>query len=335
VSTAALVAAGEVLRRGGDAKAALAALGIDEAAEFLAALDVDLESRRLARACDAALECAIAETDEERVAHAAAAIEALTARDRIESALAALAQIALTNDVRARFEAARDAVARLDRAARAGVAALVAVNDARRRERDRLAAEHRGRAWWWSARAECDAFVAVLRGSEMDASHACDECARDRASAKIADAPPLRHLSADELWSWDVGAMSKDERRRVERHVARCADCKRAIDALADAERAIDESETSSADDVAAEHAAFVVRVRRDAKRARFVVEPRDGAKLKSATMPGAAKARRTPRGLELGIAASAARSGLVLVVEVAANGAEAVRVEVKLDLAR
>jgi hypothetical protein len=166
----------------------------------------------------------------------------------------------------------------------------------------------------------------------MDSSHSCEECVRDRASAKSADAPPRKHLSADELWSWDVGTMSRDERARVERHIARCAECKHAIDALADAEAAIHEGEAppSLADDVAAEHAAFVVRVRRDAKRVRLVVEPRGDATLKSAMLTGAAKARRTGRGLELGIAASAARSGLVLVVDV-----DGQRVELKLDLAR
>jgi hypothetical protein len=336
-----LVKAGELLRSGKDAKAAIAAIGAEDARKFLASLDVDVESRRLARACDAALECAIADDDAERAAHEAMALEALGARDRIESALVVAEEIALgSDDVRARLGSARAAIAQLDRAARSGAAVLVGINGARRAARDRLAAQFRGRAWWWSERAECDAFVAVLRGGEIDAAHvaSCAACRADRERAKIADAPPPRHLTADDLWSWDVGAMSKEERRRVERHTARCVECKHAIDALADAERAIHESESPPPleGDVVAQHEAFVVRLRRDAKRIRLVVEPRGGAVVKSASLVGAARARRTTQGLELAVAASSARGPVGLVVEVAgAADAPVGRVEMTIELTR
>jgi hypothetical protein len=315
---------------------------VEDALAFLASVDVDVESRRLARAIDAAFEATLATSDDERATHAAEALASLGERDRIESALAAIAEMLAAgrgadSGVRDRFDVVRAAVARLDRASRVAASPLVALNEERRRERDVLSGEHRTRAWWWSERAECDALAALLRGDSPDAEHlaSCDECQRDRERMAIADAPPLKHLTADELWSWDIGAMTKDERLRAKRHAARCDECKLALDALADAENAIagvsEPPPRDADDDAIAEHAAFIVRLRRDAKRVRVIVEPRGDVVLKSATLAGAGRARRTERGLELGIASSAARVERVALVVVLATG----RVELEIDLAR
>lgn len=326
-----LVAAGEAIRRGGASDVKFAE---EDARAFLASIDVDVESRRLSQAVDAAIEAALADTEAERAAHVASALAALASRDRIESALVACEAVAMGELANALAEA-RASIARVDRASRGGAAMLASLNDARRRERDRLAGEHRTRAWWWSSRAECDAMAALLRGEAAE-SHphvaSCADCARDRERMATADAPPLRHVTADELWSFDVGAMAKDERRRVERHAARCAECKRALDALAAGEDAIDGATEPPPrdDDVVAEHAAFVVRSRRDAKRVRFVVEPRGATALTAASLAGAGRARKTERGLELSIAASAARGRVALVVETASGA-----IEIEIDLAR
>ncbi len=341
-----LVEAGARLRRGNDAAVAMAAVKGDEAIAFLASVDVDVESRRLAQAIDAAFEATLADDAAERAAHVAAALEGLASRDRIESALAAVGELvassggggAINDDARRRFDDVREAMARLDRAARPGAAPLVALNETRRRERDALSGEHRTRAWWWSSRAECDALAALLRNETADAAHlaSCDECQRDRDRMALAQTPPLAHLTADELWSFDVGTMPKDERARALRHAARCTECKLALDAVAEAEGAIAHASEAPPrdDDVVAEHAAFVVRVRRDAKRVRVLVDARQGIQIKDATFAGAPRPRRTERGLELGIAASAASTmrgeRVRLVVELATE-----RVEIEIDLAR
>lgn len=349
---ATLVEVGARLRRGRGAGTALAVVKRDEAIAFLASIDVDIESRRLAQAIDDAFEATLTDDAGEREVHVAAALEGLASRDRIESALAAIEELlasrdegdALDEDARRRFDDVRQAMAHLDRAARPGAAPLVALNEARRRERDALADAHRARAWWWSSRAECDALIALLRNETADAAHlaSCADCRNDRDRMSLADTPPLAHLTADELWSFDVGAMLQDERARALRHAARCADCKLALDALTEAEGAIAHASEPPPrdDDVVAEHAAFVVRIRRDAKRVRVLVDARHGVHIKDASLAGLASApsgtrpRRTERGLELAVAASAASAAradrVKLVVELASE-----RVEIEIDLAR
>lgn len=56
------------------------------------------------------------------------------------------------------------------------------------------------------------------------------------------DTPPRRHLSSDDLWRFDMGLMSEEERARVEAHTAKCTDCEQAVQALDEGEDAIDEA---------------------------------------------------------------------------------------------
>lgn len=353
----ALVAAGDAMRRSGglgDAASAMAtdatlgALGAGEVAAWIASVDIERETRRLSRAIDEAFELLLATTPKERRDFAASALGELSHRDHLESAFAAVARWealghALPAADRDRFTQVRAAIAQVDGAARASAVSLVALNDTRRVERDRLSAEHRARAWWWTARAECDAMEELLRGSvgEVDeravaaAEHAsqCAECRRDRDQMRVIDAPPMRHVTADELWRFDTGAMTNDERRRASRHAERCVDCKLALDALAHAERAIEDATDDAAIARASmgatdaggkpnvtEHAAFRVEVRREAKRVRVLVLERGAAKVREATLSiGGARLRRTAQGVELAVAASAwgkaSRAELVVVL--------------------
>jgi hypothetical protein len=315
----ALVEVGNALRHGRAADAALGTIRGEDVARFLSSVDVDAQSRKLSRAVDEAFEAALATSPDERALYESSALEGLAARDALESAMAAIASWEaargpLPGATRQRYEQVRRGLAQIDASMRASAVSLVALNDARRRERDALAGEHRARAWWWSARAGCDGMVAVLRGeAPADAGHtaSCEECKRDRERVRVVEAPPAKHLTADDLWRWDFGPITKEERQRMTRHASRCEACKHALDALAEGDRAIEEI-TDGPDapephgDVVGEHAAFQVLARRDAKRVALVVVPRAGAKVAGVRLLGSkSKAKKTAHGYELDIAAT------------------------------
>jgi anti-sigma factor RsiW len=62
------------------------------------------------------------------------------------------------------------------------------------------------------------------------------------ADAAPVDAPPRRHLTADDLWRLDMGLMSEDERSKVDAHTARCGECAQAVLALGEGEEAVEEA---------------------------------------------------------------------------------------------
>ncbi len=130
-----------------------------------------------------------------------------------------------------------------DRALRAKARWFVGLNRARRAERDCLDSALRAQSWWYSDRSDCDALGAFLAGTQPDGSHlrTCPECARDVEIAEKAGTPRTRHLTPDELWNYDLGLLSSGERAVAERHAQGCAECAKALRALAEGEEAIAE----------------------------------------------------------------------------------------------
>jgi hypothetical protein len=103
----------------------------------------------------------------------------------------------------------------------------------------------RAQAWWFSARAECDDLVATWTQQPRSLTphlQSCAECREDLAEAAVVDQPPRRHLSADELWRFDMGMMTPDERARMDAHTAQCSDCAQAVLALEEGDDAIEEA---------------------------------------------------------------------------------------------
>jgi anti-sigma factor RsiW len=56
------------------------------------------------------------------------------------------------------------------------------------------------------------------------------------------DAPPRRHLTDEELWRFDLGMMSPEERARVDSHTAQCGECAQAVLALEEGDAAMEEA---------------------------------------------------------------------------------------------
>ncbi|MFO0762368.1 MAG: hypothetical protein U0359_38365 [Byssovorax sp.] len=256
-----LGAAGDLLRRSG-------ALGVDRGAidAALLALSGDAieawaasgpeRSAEVAftRAIEVAPLFSLAESDEEREHARALVLAALRARDDLESALVALGRRAALG-VPASGPAERTLGERLDlldRAARAKVRWLVGLNAHRRTERDLLDPEPRERAYWFSARAGCDGLIGALAGEAHDALfrehlQGCPFCTADLAASRAVDTPPAAHaaahLSADDLFRYELDELTPRERARLERHADLCFECGQTLWALADGERAIEESE--------------------------------------------------------------------------------------------
>jgi hypothetical protein len=328
-----LAAAGDVLRRSralgagalGDVDAALAALPREDVGGWLGVARADGTRKSMSRALDEAFEIGLSETTEEREGHTAAALEGLSARDRLESTLSALGRWEhlsgkLEGRAGERLGALRAELSKLDGQLRRGARALIALNDTRRGERDLLDEPGAHGAWWFAARAECDELLGVFSGRGAKAQH-CAECARDSAEAAQVEAPPRKHASADDLWRHDMGLLGEHERAWLQRHAAQCGECKQALRAVAEGERAIDEEgdvrvarpaaiEARPRDESVLDHPLFRAVLSRAGKRARVLVEAKGKAALRSATLvmasaPDALKARKTVLGLEFNLGPS------------------------------
>ncbi|HYI00080.1 hypothetical protein [Hyalangium sp.] len=108
-----------------------------------------------------------------------------------------------------------------------------------------LDAGERVQAWWFSARADCDDLVATWTQQPRSLTphlQSCAECRADVAETAVVDQPPRRHVSSDELWRFDMGLLSTDERARMDAHTARCSDCAQAVLALEEGDAAIEEA---------------------------------------------------------------------------------------------
>lgn len=243
-----LVAAGDLLRRTqalgvarGDLDAALRRLPRERVSVWASRVDLERLGGAVARACDHAVLAALADGDSERAEHVRASFDALAERDTLESALAALARFEELTGAAAghgRDELVRR-LAALDERWRASARYLVGCNPERRAERDLLDGPTRARAWWFHERTECDALVTALAGpidagaasrpSSESSTHPhladCPACRADVTSTAWIASPPGRHIDEDELWRLEMGGMSAAERRRIERHAARCDAC--------------------------------------------------------------------------------------------------------------
>lgn len=207
-----------------------------------------------------------------------------------------------------------------------------------------LDTNERIQAWWFSARADCDDLVATWTQQPRSLSphlQNCAECREDLAETAVVDQPPRWHLSADDLWRFDVGLMSEDERSRVDAHTAKCSDCAQAVLALEEGDEAIDEAlemeaegvggtaaRTSRASvprrpgarhpeqrEVLEERRDFRVLLVRERQRVRLLVQPLSGRTVTAAVFltPGkpSLKPSQGPEGLsfDLGAEGGGARS--------------------------
>jgi len=249
-----LEAAGDLLRRRSRLEtegvdAALRGLGRPQVEGWLKAQKPQALQPLLLRAAEEAMEVALG-AGEEADLWRTSALEGLSARDRAASAAHALAvweglQGALDGEAAQLRDRFLGALQSLDSSLRPRARWFIPLNPQRRQELDLLEPTEQDAAWWFSARAGCDDLVATWTApSPTLTSHlqSCDACRADMADAAPVDAPPRRHLTADDLWRLDMGLLSEDERARLDAHTARCGECAQAVLALDEGEEAIDEA---------------------------------------------------------------------------------------------
>ncbi|HVG62369.1 MAG TPA: zf-HC2 domain-containing protein [Hyalangium sp.] len=207
-----------------------------------------------------------------------------------------------------------------------------------------LDTNERTQAWWFSARADCDDLVATWTQQPRSLTphlQSCAECRADLAETAVVDQPPRRHLSSDDLWRFDMGMMSPDERARMDAHTAQCSDCAQAVLALEEGDDAIDEALEMDAEsagspaartsrapvsrrpsarhpeqrEVLEERRDFRVLLVRERQRVRLLVQPLSGRTVTAAVFlsPGKPSLKPTqgPEGIsfELGADGGGARS--------------------------
>jgi anti-sigma factor RsiW len=153
-------------------------------------------------------------------------------------------------------------------------------------------------------------------------------------------------LSAEELWRFDMGLLSTDERARMDAHTAKCSDCAQAVLALEEGDDAIDEALEADAPggmagrssrepaaprrpgarhpeqrEVLEERRDFRVLLVRERQRVRLLVQPLSGRTVTAAvfTAPGKPSIKPTqgPEGIsfELGADGGGARSAHLTVM--------------------
>jgi hypothetical protein len=250
----ALEVAGDVLRRGErmgteGVEAALRRLTRPQVEEWLRAQKPAALQATLLRAAEEAVEAALGEGEEAELWRTSA-MEGLQARDRAASAARALTEWerlhgSLAGEAASLKTSYLSALATMDSALHPRARWFIPLNPQRKPERDLLDASERTEAWWFSSRAECDDLAATWTGRLQSTTphlQSCAECRADLADMAIVDAPPRRHLSSDDLWRFDMGLMSEEERGRVDAHTAKCTDCAQAVLALGEGDDAIEEA---------------------------------------------------------------------------------------------
>ncbi|MCY1075382.1 hypothetical protein [Archangium lansingense] len=351
-----LEAIGDVLRRA----ERLGREGVEQALRGLTRADIDgwLRSQKpealqpaLLRAAEEAAEAALGEEGEEAEVWRTSSMDGLTARDRAESAARAIGEWesihgALDGEAAARLKAFRDGLGRLDAALRPKARWFIPLNSQRRAERDILDTAERPRAWWFTERADCDDFLAALSSRpERPGPHlqSCSDCRADLANSETVEVPPKRHLSADDLWRFDMGLMSATELNWVDGHTEKCIECAQAIWALEEGdeaiEQALDEQPAASARtsrtaepparrpgaarhpeqrEVLEERREFRVVLVRERQRARLLVQPLAGRAVTAAVFlaPGkpSLKPQQGPEGLQFDLGTGGGRSAHLMV---------------------
>jgi hypothetical protein len=230
-------------------------------------------------------------------------------------------------------------LAALDGTLRRSSRALVALNDERRAEAELLDPAGRAAAWWYAAHSQSDDDLALFSSSSMPP--ASRRPGREAAVLALVDQTPERHLSADDLWAHDFGLLAKEQRSWVNAHVARCAPCKQAIQAMREGEQAIaEQQETSIHHDEAGrlrveEHPGCRLTLRQSSKNATLRVERTGDYVLTGASIKDGPRPRRIANGYEFSFRAHELAKRDKLDVRVELNDRKTEHVVLRLDGAR
>ena len=354
----ALEVIGDLLRRGErlgreGVEQALRGLGSGDIETWLRAQSPEALRPTLLRAAEEAAEAALGEDVDEADVWRASSFEGLAARDRAESAFRAISEWeslhgALPGEAAARLAALREGFGRLDGVLEPKARWFIPLNAQRRAERDLLDADERSRAWWFTARADCDEFLSALSPRvDRPGTHlrTCAECQADLVRSASVETPPKRHLSAEDLWRFDMGTLSAVELKWVDGHTEKCLECAQAIWSLEEGDEAIDKAMAehersipaarsaraaepagrrpgvarhSEQRDVLEERREFRVVLVRERQRARLLVQPLGGRAVTAAVFlaPGKPSLRPQagPEGLQFDLGSMGGRSAHLMV---------------------
>lgn len=263
----------------------------------------DLQAR-LKRAADEAVEAALPDTPDDGSTWTSWAMQGLFARDRMESALCACQHLAQQGrkDAAEIHERLSAAVTEVDNALAHRAAWLTPLNGGRRAEAGMLDPEARLKAWWFTARSEAkeDGLVAAL-GGEGDRTLSGAEA---KAHADVT-CERRRPVSYDELFRYDLGLASAAEKASIAAQTKANPDFAKAMAALAEGERAIEELEgpppvvnvipidrgvasgriEPGKGEVIAERAEFKVLLFRRKERVQLVVQPQRNDRFSTAAV--------------------------------------------------
>lgn len=346
---------GDLLRRGGHlgtegVERVLRGLSRSAVEGWLKAHKPEALQPALLRAAEEAAEAGFGDEGEEAEVWRTSSLDGLLARDRAESAVRAIGRWEelhgpLEGEAAARWRSFREGLGRVDLAVRPKARWFIPLNTQRRAERDLLDTAERPQAWWFTERADCDDFLSALsQRPERPSPHlqTCVDCRADLSSTQTVEAPPRRHLSAEDLWRFDMGLMSAVELKWVDGHTEKCLECAQAIWALEEGDEAIEQSmeglppppaaRTRTAEspsrrpgarhpeqrDVLEERREFRVVLVRDRQRARLLVQPLTERTVTAAVFlaPGkpSLKPQQSPEGLQFELGTAGGRSAHLMV---------------------
>lgn len=281
--------------------------GIASAAlrSWFEAVSVAQLQQRLDRAAHEAVEAAIPDGPDDEVTWSSWALQGLAARDRLESACCSLAHMATLGrtdaaDCLSQLDAQ---LTKLDRALGEKACWFTSLNEHRRAEVQLLDAAHRAKAWWFTARTELrdDTLVAALGGAGKGAFEAGSA---EAMVSQVVDHPRRRSVSFDELFRYDLGLASAAEKAFIDSERSADPELRRALAALEEGERAIEELEAtqgkrennvvplradvgprSTDGTIVDERPEFKVLLFRGGQRVRLVVHPRREGSLAAAAV--------------------------------------------------
>lgn len=296
-----LEAAGDLLRRrqkvpvpDATIDAALAAVPERGLVSWVDGVKADDVRQRVERAADQAVDATLPEADGDGATLSTWAMQALLARDRLESARVAVERMAKLGRPAASVTASRLETELLaaDAQSRRCCTRLTALNQGRRDELGLLDAERRTGAWWLSEQSglEHDLVIKVLAGEARGSLSTNAQAAHELVMQKRA-----RRFSFDELLRFDLGLASESERVAIEKAAASDPELRRALEAMRAGEEAIEEAtkhdvvtlkaapvsttvEARGAEgtvEVVEERTEFKLLVLRSKQRVQVVVQPR------------------------------------------------------------
>jgi hypothetical protein len=305
-----LEAAGDLLRRKGavpcpqgSVEKVLTLVPEPGLSSWASGVDEQSHAARLSQAATQAVESAIPDDDEDGKVLAGYAMDALLARDRLESALVALEALAKAGrgDAKVLAERLRPLAARIDGRCRKAGASFTPLNSERRFEAQLLDEAFRPAAWWFVEKngPEHDGLIPTFGGIPRGTLGPTE-----RAAAETVDAPRARRVTFDELFRFDLGLASPAEAAAIRREAERDAEMKTILSALDAGERAIEAltegdvpptprakapertvEPTEAQPEQLAERAEFKLLVFRSKSRLQVVVQPRPGQQRLAATL--------------------------------------------------